>query len=168
MRAPQNGLPRREGRRTSGKVLGCTENLAPKGLGAHDRVMQVERRIRRSHDPLVALHYQLAQARKEGKIDVLVVADPSGMVMAASGAWPLCEELAAYAPLLAAPASEMDEDGRIADLRPEVALRTVSIDSTPILLCALGCAHGDSAHPASSETMDRTAEGVRRILSQAA
>jgi hypothetical protein len=60
-----------------------------------------ERRRRRSSDPLVALHYQLSSARTAGDLDAIVVADPSGVVVAGAGSWPVCEELAAYAPLLA-------------------------------------------------------------------
>ena len=60
-----------------------------------------DRRRRRSSDPLVALHYQLSSARTRGDLDAIVVADPSGVVVAGAGSWPLCEELAAYAPLLA-------------------------------------------------------------------
>src|SRR5215472_11586768 len=60
-----------------------------------------ERRHQRSNDPLVALHYQLAQAGREGKVDAMVVADDSGVLVAGAGPWASCEELAAYAPLLA-------------------------------------------------------------------
>lgn len=60
----------------------------------------VERRSRRSHDPLVALHYKLSATRRDGGLDALVVADADGLVIAGAGAWPLCEEVAAYAPML--------------------------------------------------------------------
>src|SRR5215472_4561954 len=59
-----------------------------------------DRRRKRSRDPLVALHYQLAHARSEGRLEAIVVADDSGVVVAGAGAWAVCEELAAYAPLL--------------------------------------------------------------------
>src|ERR1700722_12760211 len=60
-----------------------------------------DRRRKRSVDPLVALHYKLAYARKNGALDAIVVADSSGVVVAGAGSWATCEELAAYAPLLA-------------------------------------------------------------------
>ena len=60
-----------------------------------------DRRRRRSADPLVALHYQLSVTRSRGELDAIVVADASGVVVAGAGSWPVCEELAAYAPLLA-------------------------------------------------------------------
>ncbi|HVY47147.1 MAG TPA: hypothetical protein VHB21_14770, partial [Minicystis sp.] len=64
----------------------------------------VERRRRRSHDPVTALHYQLAFTRSEAGLDAVVLVDESGCLVAGAGAWPACEELAAYAPLLARPA----------------------------------------------------------------
>ena len=60
-----------------------------------------DRRQRRSVDPLIALHYHLAQARTQSSLDAIVVADASGVVVAGAGSWAACEELAAYAPLLA-------------------------------------------------------------------
>lgn len=56
-----------------------------------------ERRRKRSSDPLVALHYQLSYARLDGAADTLVLADDSGVMVAGSGPWAACEELAAYA-----------------------------------------------------------------------
>ena len=60
----------------------------------------IDRRKRRSSDPVVALHYQLEAIRKETSLDALVLADETGCLVAGAGAWPLCEELAGYAPLL--------------------------------------------------------------------
>ena len=37
-----------------------------------------ERRKKRSHDPLVALHYQLSTARTEGDLETIVLADHAG------------------------------------------------------------------------------------------
>src|SRR5262245_44971287 len=62
-----------------------------------------ERRRRRSDDPITALHYQLSSVRAEAQLAALVLIDEGGCLIAGAGAWPLCEELAAYAPLLARP-----------------------------------------------------------------
>ncbi len=56
-----------------------------------------DRRRRRSEDPITALHYQLSFARAEAELEALVLVDDSGCLVAGAGAWPLCEELAAYA-----------------------------------------------------------------------
>jgi hypothetical protein len=132
-----------------------------------------DRRRKRSVDPLVALHYQLAYARKNGALETIVVADSAGLVVAGAGSWAACEELAAYAPLIAR--SNVDEmssglnglstpvASRVDTLRREVGVRTMVIDGQEVLLCAR--ARGDSAREAS---LTQAAEGVVRILNRAA
>ena len=126
-----------------------------------------ERRRKRSNDPLIALHYQLAHARTEGSLEALVVADGSGVVVAGAGTWAMCEELAAYAPLLAQgqwTEPGLDDTSRVAELRGEVDVQPVDVDGQTMLLCALGARGG----PRRTATMDRAAEGVARILRVAA
>jgi hypothetical protein len=123
-----------------------------------------DRRRRRSEDPLGALHYQLTQARHEGRLEAIVVADDAGVVMAGAGSWAVCEELAAYAPLLAQgvwtePGST--SESRVAELRTEVDVQSVEIEGQQVLLCARGGRMRAAA-------MDRAAEGIVRILSRAA
>jgi hypothetical protein len=119
-----------------------------------------DRRRKRSDDPLVALHYQLTQARHDGRLDAIVVADDSGIVVAGAGAWPVCEELAAYAPLLAEgvwtePA--LERDSRVAELRTDVDVQPVDIEGQSVLLCARGGWMRATA-------MEKAAQGVARIL----
>ena len=119
-----------------------------------------ERRRKRSNDPLIALHYQLAHARTEGRFDALVVADGSGVVVAGAGAWATCEELAAYAPLLAQgqwTEPGLDDTSRVAELRGEVDVQSVDVDGQTVLL-ALAAAR------ARAGAIDRAAAGVARIL----
>jgi hypothetical protein len=119
-----------------------------------------ERRRRRSHDPLVALHYQLSHARSEGELDAIVVADASGLVVAGAGAWAVCEELAAYAPFLATEDDTQGHQGlsnRIAALRGDVDVTTIDIGSQEVLICARG---GRSR----KESLRSAAQGIDRIL----
>ena len=118
-----------------------------------------ERRRRRSHDPLVALHYQLSHARSEGDLDAIVVADASGLVVAGAGAWAVCEELAAYAPFLAAEGAGQGDDlsSRIAALRGNVDVETIDIGSQEVLICARG-------GRARKESLRSAALGIDRIL----
>ena len=131
-----------------------------------------DRRRRRSSDPLVALHYQLSHSRTSGEIDVIVLADPSGVVVAGAGSWAACEELAAYAPLLASEPSEMtvSVSSRVASLKTEVRVRSMSIGGQDVLLCAKSGPKG--AKPVEVGTfessLDRAAEGISRILLGAA
>jgi hypothetical protein len=122
-----------------------------------------DRRRKRSSDPLVALHYQLAHARHDGELEAIVVADTAGVVVAGAGSWAACEELAAYAPLLAQ--GVWTEPGvstrsRLAELRTEVAVRAVEVEGQEVLVCARGGI-------TRSAMMERAAQGVARILKAA-
>lgn len=132
-----------------------------------------ERRQRRSSDPLVALHYQLSTTRARGELDAIVVADASGVVVAGAGSWPVCEELAAYAPLLAEGAWGSMTDrvsSRVEALRNEVEIRSLVIGGQEVLLCARRQrrSEGVEAHHAASRTIEEAAAGVSRILESAA
>jgi hypothetical protein len=145
--------------------------LAPPNLArtarAKDDVrmtLVAERRKNRSDDPLVALHYQLAHCRHEGRLEAIVVADDAGVVVAGAGAWATCEELAAYAPLLAQ--GVWTEPGcasssRVAELRTEVDVQSVEIDGQQVLVCARGGWMRATA-------MERATAGIVRILRRAA
>ncbi len=130
----------------------------------------VERRQRRSADPLVALHYQLSSARHRDDLDAIVVADLSGVVVAGAGSWAACEELAAYAPMLA---DASDDDipkesapSRLDALRGEVSVRSVDVGGQQVLLCSW--ARAQAAKAPSELELSETARGVSRILTQAA
>jgi hypothetical protein len=119
-----------------------------------------DRRRKRSQDPLVALHYQLAYTRNEEHLDAIVVADDCGIVVAAAGSWAACEELAAYAPILSHGAwSEPGarDTSRVAELRDQVDIKQVTVDGAKVLLCSRGKGTRAGA-------MDRAAAGVARIL----
>lgn len=123
-----------------------------------------DRRRKRSDDPLVALHYQLAHARLQGRLEAIVVADDSGVVVAGAGAWAVCEELAAYAPLLAQGVWSEPAAGaqtRMQRLRTEVDVQPVQVAGQKVLLCARG-------GPMRSLAMEHAAQGIQRILAKAA
>jgi hypothetical protein len=120
----------------------------------------LERRQKRSNDPLIALHYQLSHARNDGDLEAIVLADTSGVVVAGAGSWAACEELAAYAPLLAQgvwtePGSSISS--RVASLRMEVEVQAVNVDGQEVYLCARGGWK-------RTQMIERAAEGVSRIL----
>jgi hypothetical protein len=120
-----------------------------------------DRRKKRSDDPLVALHYQLTHAREDGSLDAIVVCDTSGVVVAGAGSWASCEELAAYAPLIAhgvwhevGPVSHVS---RIAEMSRDVDITSVDVDGQEVYVAARG---GGRRRPA----VEHAAMGVRRIL----
>lgn len=135
--------------------------------------METERRRRRSEDPLVALHYQLSTTRAKSELDAIVVADASGVVVAGAGAWPTCEELAAYAPLLADGEWSSLSDSvssRVEVLRKEALVRLISIGGQDVLLCARQKRRieASEARAAMLRDLDQAAEGVSRILTTVA
>jgi hypothetical protein len=119
-----------------------------------------ERRRRRSEDPVTALHYQLSTTRAEANLDVVVLVDDSGCLVAGAGAWPACEELAAYAPLLANPEAVQSAavGSRIATLTADVEVQSLSVSGGEVLLCGRG---GTAERGAS---IARAAAGCLRIL----
>lgn len=123
-----------------------------------------ERRRRRSEDPITALHYQLSVVRAVGKLDALVLVDDRGCLVAGAGAWPVCEELAAYAPLLADQSviATAAVGTRIASLSTEVEVRTLALEGAEAVLASRGGGVDRSA------CMQREAIGCARILRAAA
>jgi hypothetical protein len=121
----------------------------------------VDRRRRRSRDPIIALHYQLSTVRREAGLDALVLVDDSGCLVAGAGAWPVCEELAAYAPFLArrVPGARAEVTTRTAALANDTHVRPVPLDGMEALLCARSAGGRDLSAP-----MQRAAAGCRRIL----
>lgn len=99
-----------------------------------------DRRRRRSDDPVTALHYQLERARWEASLDALVLVDDTGCLLAGVGAWPACEELAAFAPLLAHPnaIATLGVGTRAAALSADVELCAMRVDGAEVLLCGRG------------------------------
>ncbi|MFT3769188.1 MAG: hypothetical protein QM820_27430 [Minicystis sp.] len=120
----------------------------------------IDRRRRRSDDPITALHYQLAHTRAEAGLDAVVLVDDSGCLVAGAGAWPACEELAAYAPLLAnrAAIGSAAVGSRIRALETEVLVHTLVIDGSEVVVCGRG---GDGSR---GDLIAQAAAGCRRIL----
>lgn len=123
---------------------------------------ELNRRARRSNDPITALHYQLAYARHHGGFDALVLVDQSGVLVAGAGAWPICEELAAFAPLLAEDGTRPLWPSEIYKLRPQVRLQVLRFQGTTVLLAARGPGQESLEDP-----LETAATGCLRILSSA-
>lgn len=129
---------------------------------------QADRRLRRSDDPLVALHYQLTSTRARGDLDAIVLADTSGVVVAGAGSWPVCEELAAYAPLLADGAWADATDAvssRVELLRRDAIVIPVNVSGHDVLLCARSPKRSQAVN---DQAVKDAAAAVARILTRAA
>jgi len=116
-----------------------------------------ERRRRRSNERETALRFQLEHTKERGGIEVLVLADRDGLVVAAAGESAECEELGAVAPLmsrapLGMPLPPLLRGG-------EVAVRPLALHGQELYLAAVG---GGVARDA---LLRHSLSGVQRIMS---
>lgn len=123
---------------------------------------KIERRKQRSTDPIIALHYQLQAVRAAASLDAVVLVDDTGCLVAGAGAWPICEELAAFAPFLADGTAVRSQHvaSQAAKLGRQTHVKPMSVDGMDIVLCA----KGGNGKDVSSQ-MSRAASGCHRILS---
>ena len=93
--------------------------------------------------------------------DAVVLVDDVGCVVAGAGAWPVCEELAAYAPYLANRTITYSEDiaTKTAILASQTHVQPLSIDGMDVVLCAKGACDRDV-----STELFHAAAGCHRIL----
>lgn len=115
-----------------------------------------ERRQRRSDERHIALRYQLEHARDRGGLEALVLADDAGLVVAQSGDYALCAELAAIAPLLAKSILGMPLPPLLRG--GDIAVRPIRLHGQELYLASLG---GGVARDA---LLSRSTHGVKRIL----
>jgi hypothetical protein len=127
----------------------------------HQMPETTDRRTRRSNDPIIALHYQLSSVRAEATLEAVVLVDDAGCLVAGAGAWPVCEELAAYVPFMTAqPApATLEVADQAAELSRNTHMRSMSVDGAPIFLCAKGVGNENT-----TAAIVRAAAGCRRIL----
>lgn len=131
-----------------------------------------ERRRRRSDDPITALHYQLAFTRAEASFEAIVLVDESGCLVAGAGAWATCEELAAFAPLLAHETEVRSSavGSRVAVLSSEVTVKSFVVGGAEVLLCGRGKGAAKTTaadKTGADEPLARASSGCARILSAA-
>jgi hypothetical protein len=117
-----------------------------------------ERRRRRSEDPVTALHYQLATVRRDAAMDAVVLADETGCLVAGAGAWPVCEELAAYAPLIGRGGLRSVVSARVALVSAQAEHLVFEIDGQQVWLCGRGGSEGRRS------ALERARTGISRIL----
>lgn len=90
----------------------------------------------------------------------MVLVDGGGALVAGAGAWPICEELAAFAPLLARRSAGSADVGCTVDaLRGQVLLQAMDVDGAEVFLAA----RTGGARPPGGDLV-RAADGCLRIL----
>lgn len=121
-------------------------------------MLLVERRLRRSEQPTVALRYQLEFTLQKGRLEAVVLASEEGLPVAAAGDPGICAELAAVAPWLSRSVFSMPQ---LPLLRgAELACRPMRVHGQNLYLVTAGGSVARDALLASSVS------GLERILSQ--
>ena len=116
-----------------------------------------ERRQRRSRERETALRYQLEHTKDRGGLEVLVLVDRDGLLLAGAGEDALCEELGAVAPLMGRAPMGMKLPPLLRG--GEVAIRPLSLHGQELFLASVG---GGVARDA---LLHHSLSGVHRIMS---
>jgi hypothetical protein len=116
----------------------------------------LERRGRRSEQPTTALRYQLEHTREQARLEAVVLADESGLVVGEAGDPAVCTELAAIAPWMQRTASRMPMPPLLRGA--DVCVRSVMVHGVSLHLAAIGGCIARDAILACS------VRGVERIL----
>jgi hypothetical protein len=100
------------------------------------------------------------ETRTRAGMDAVVLVDDRGCVVAGAGAWPLCEELAAYAPFIEDRTRTVRRtvSARIAELSADAASLSFEIDGSLVVLCGRGGSED------RDELLERARIGIQRIL----
>ena len=124
------------------------------------------RRRERSSDLATALHLQLDYCKDLFKLDLMLMADQSGMVVVSTEQSGVSEVLAAYAPLLSRNRFRENKAEIMARLHRHVGaraglveVRRLSLEGQDFYICSLG---GLGAR--NELALHRAVNGVRRIM----
>ncbi len=118
----------------------------------------IERRARRSEQPGTALRFQLEHTREQGRLEALVLADETGLVVSEAGDPAVCAELAAVAPWMQRSPLGMPMPPLLRGA--DVHVRTVNVHGVSLHLAGIG---GSVARDAVIACSMR---GVERILTR--
>lgn len=117
-----------------------------------------ERRRCRSRDPLVALTRLLDAVRRRSGTRALALGSIDGLLVAGSGAFRECEEMAAAAAFAGVPAANDVVPSRIDVLGRATEVRRITIDGVEVLLTASGVTNAAALTDAE--------RGCQRILAR--
>jgi hypothetical protein len=117
-----------------------------------------ERRQNRTESALEALTRLVEASRRRAGVDAVTVSDRSGLLLAGAGPHQLCEELAAWAPLMAHRADNDTIPSCLDAFEGRTRLRRLRIDGFEIVVSFCG------AEPDQASELDAVSAGCSRIL----
>ncbi|MEZ4398673.1 MAG: hypothetical protein R3B06_01545 [Kofleriaceae bacterium] len=116
-------------------------------------------RRRRSDDPTLALHFQLAACCDDGELAAMAMADDDGVPLALAGELGPCREVASKLARVASRIHAAEYVAYGAGERWDVSMQRVATRAGDVIVCAVG---GTSAE--RRRGIGRTAAAAQRIL----
>jgi hypothetical protein len=104
-----------------------------------------ERRKHRTEVALEALTRLVEASRRRTQLDAITVSDPNGLLLAGAGAARLCEELAAWAPVMGQNADNDTIPSSLDSFESRTRLRRVSVDGIQIVVTFCGARADEAA-----------------------
>ena len=117
-----------------------------------------ERRQNRTESALEALTRLVEASRRRSGVEAVAVSDPSGLLLAGAGAHRLCEELAAWAPLMARGSDNDTIPSCLDSFEGRTRMCRLSIDGFEIVVSFCG------KEAAAPSELDAVSAGCNRIL----
>jgi hypothetical protein len=127
-------------------------------MDAASFAQDADRRVDRTEDALGALGKLVEASRRRTGLTALAVSDSLGLLLAGAGAHQLCEELAAWAPLVGRHADNDTVPSCLDAYEGRTSLRRLAIDGFEVVVSLCGSGAGTSAE------LDAVSAGCRRIL----
>jgi hypothetical protein len=131
-------------------------------IDAGPRDPRDDRRRNRTESALEALTRLVEAARRRAGLDAVTVSDPSGLLLAGAGAHRLCEELAAWAPVVARGADNDVIPTSLDSFEKRTRQRRLAVDGFEIVVTLCGKSAPESA--AESAELEAVTAGCERIL----
>jgi hypothetical protein len=127
----------------------------------HARALgRIERRQDRTTEALSALVRLLEAARRRSGLEALAVAENAGVLLAGAGPARLCDEMAAWAPLVKAPVANDAVPTRLDVFERRALVQRLAVDGVEIVVCGVG--EGEKTR----RELDSVAAGCTRILTK--
>jgi hypothetical protein len=117
-----------------------------------------DRRRNRTDSALEALTRLVEASRRRAGLDAVTVSDPGGFLLAGAGAHRLCEELAAWAPVMARGADNDIIPTSLDVFESRTRLRRLAVDGIEIVVTLCG------PNAAASPELEAVSAGCERIL----
>lgn len=126
---------------------------------AHTHRGEGEARRRRSDEPALALHFQLAACCDHGEVAAMAMADDDGTPLALAGEFAACREVASKLASVASRIHSAEYTALTPGQRWDVTMQRVHTDRGDVIVCAVG---GSSSE--RRRHIDRSGAAAQRIL----